>query len=309
MNIVSLTKEFGFAECYIFPTDPFVQYERRLSDGALHHDALKLVFDVKSEFAWANAIVTMIWPYRPYAESIPVSGYYPSSNAGYHAANKVLKTLKSQEIRAERAYVPVHEMFSRSGIGIQLKNGLTAIPQYGTRFSVQTLIACLPDVCYTSMQPQLQSRCKDCHACERVCPSNAIDGNGYSCEKCARAYMCGEPMDEWVMDALTSILGCELCQSVCPYNNKIESICEMPDAFALEKLLCGDIKPALQIVGMNLKKNGRLQQHACIVAAKQGRTDLIPLIETLSHDPSEAVRVAAEYALKHLEQYESRRKN
>ncbi len=305
MNIVSLAKEFGFAECYVFPTDPFEQYKRRLTDGALHQDALKLICDMKSEFDWANAIVALISPYKPYAGSIPISGYYPSSNAGYHAANKVLKSLENQGIRAERAYVPVHEMLSRSGIGVPLKNGLTAIPPYGTRFSVQTLIACLPDACYTPFQSRQESRCKDCHACERICPSHAIDSAGYSCKKCARAYMCGEPMEDWVMDALTSILGCELCQSVCPYNRKIESIYEMPEAFQLEKLLSGDINPALKIVGTNLKKNGRLQQHACVVAAKQGRTDLIPLIETLLNDPREAVRVAAEYALSRLKSIEN----
>ena len=107
-------------------------------------------------------------------------------------------------------------------------------------------------------------------------------------------------MADWVMDALTSILGCELCQSVCPYNRTIEPITDMPDAFRLEKLLSGEIKPALRIVGTNLKKNGRLQQHACVVAAKQGRTDLVPLIENLLDDPREAVRVAADYALRCL---------
>jgi epoxyqueuosine reductase QueG len=304
MNIVSLAKAFGFSECYIFPVDPFVQYERRLMDGALHHDALQLVGNVKTGFDWANALVALISPYRPYADAIPVSGYYPSSNAGYHAANKLLSNMDAAGVRVERAYVPVREMLIRNGIGIPLKNGLTAIPPYGTRFSVQTLIACLSDVAYTPERAVQSSRCENCHACERVCPSHAIDSGGYTCEKCARAYMCGEPMEDWVMDAMTSILGCELCQRVCPYNQGIEPITKLPDAFKLEKLLSGDIKPALQIVGTNLKKNGRLQQHACVVAAKQGRTDLIPLIEHLLGDSREAVRVAARYALNRLKSTE-----
>ncbi len=300
MNVVSLAKEYGFAECYVFPADPFVHYKRRLMDGALHHAGINLNGDVKAEHGWANALVALILPYRPYAESISVSGYYPSSNAGYHAANKLLASLSGQGIRAERTYVPVRELLIRGGIGVPLKNGLTAIPPYGTRFSVQTLIAGLPDVCYTPAREPEEPRCKGCHACERACPTHAIGANGYTYEKCARAYMGGEPMADWVMDALTSILGCELCQSVCPYNRTIEPITDMPDAFRLEKLLSGEIKPALRIVGTNLKKNGRLQQHACVVAAKQGRTDLVPLIENLLDDPREAVRVAADYALRCL---------
>jgi len=304
MNVVSLAKEFGFSECFVFPVDPFVHYKRRLIDGALHHAGTNLDGDVCSEHDWASAIVALILPYRPYADSIPVSGYYPSGNAGYHAANKILTSLGERGIRAVRAYVPVREMLIRSGIGIPLKNGLTAIKPYGTRFSVQTLIAELPDVLYTPAREAEESYCKSCHACERVCPTNAIGENGYTYEKCARAYMGGEPMEKWVMDALTSILGCELCQSVCPYNRDIEPISDMPDAFELEKLLSGDIKPALRIVGTNLKKNGRLQQHACVVAAKQGRTDLIPLIEKFLNDPREAVRVAAKYALNRLKSTE-----
>ncbi|MPN60284.1 hypothetical protein SDC9_208010 [bioreactor metagenome] len=107
-------------------------------------------------------------------------------------------------------------------------------------------------------------------------------------------------MENWVMDALTCILGCELCQRVCPYNFGIEPISEMPDAFRLEEILQGNVKPALEIVGKNLNKQGRMIQHACVVAAKQNRTELIPLIEPLTSDPREGVRVAAEYALSHL---------
>lgn len=107
-------------------------------------------------------------------------------------------------------------------------------------------------------------------------------------------------MEPWVMDAMTCILGCELCQKVCPYNHGIEPLEDVPDAFRLEEILSGNIKPVLQIVGKNLNKQGRVIQHACVIAAKQGRTDLIPMIERWLTDEREAVRVAAGYALEKL---------
>ena len=107
-------------------------------------------------------------------------------------------------------------------------------------------------------------------------------------------------MEDWVMDALGCILGCELCQKICPYNAGIEPIDEMPDVFRLEELLKGNVKPALEIVGKNLNKQGRIIQHACVVAAHQGRRDLIPLINPLLTDERKGVRVAAQYALEHL---------
>ena len=42
MDIQALAAEFGFAGCFVFTTEPFVQYERRLQDGALHWAANNL---------------------------------------------------------------------------------------------------------------------------------------------------------------------------------------------------------------------------------------------------------------------------
>ncbi len=300
MDMQKLAKNYGFSECFVFTTEQFIYYERRLNSGALHSAARELTIDVGADSPWANALLALIYPYRPYTDDIPVSGNYPSSNASYHAARALIKKLGSLGVRAERAEVPVREMLLRGGVGSPLKNGLTYLPGFGTRYSVQTLLVDLPEPVYTPAKEPEPVRCDGCHACERICPSRAITDAGYDFRACARAYMGGEPMEDWVMDALGCILGCELCQRICPYNLGIEPISEPPEAFRLEELLQGNVKPALEIVGKNLNKQGRMIQHACVVATKQNRTDLIPLIEPLTSDPREGVRVAAAYALKHL---------
>ena len=300
MNIDTLATDYGFAACFVLTTEEFIHYERRLADGALHWAGTDLTVDLKATNPWANAILTLILPYRPYADEIPVSGNYPSSNAAYHASNRLIEQLHASGIQAERAYVPIRELLTRNGIGVMLKNGLTYIPGFGTRYSVQTLIANLPEPNYTPKREPIATRCSGCHACERICPSGAISARGYEFKSCARAYMGGDPMEPWVMDAMTCMLGCELCQKVCPYNAGIEPIDEMPDAFRLEEILTGHIKPVLAIVGKNLNAKGRVIQHACVIAAKQGRTDLIPLIEPWLADEREGVRVAAAYALEKL---------
>ena len=300
MDLQALSREYGFAACYVFATEPFVYYERRLQDGALHSAGTDLSPDLKKTAPWANAIVALLYPYRPYADEIPVSGNYPTSNAAFHASNKLMKRLRAEGVKIEREYVPIRELLTRSGIGTPLKNGLTYIPGFGTRYSVQTLAADLPEPSFTPTQTPAPARCATCHACERICPSGGISENGYDFKACARAYMGGDPMEDWVMDAMTCILGCELCQKVCPYNAGIEPIREMPDAFRLEEILAGHIKPVLEIVGTNLNKKGRIIQHACVIAAKQGRTDLIPLLEPWLTDEREGVRIAADYALRKL---------
>jgi len=300
MDIQALAAEHGFAACYVFQTEPFTNYERRLKDGALHWAATDLSDDVRKEAPWANAIVALIYPYRPYADGIPVSGNYPASNASYHAAGKLLRSLNEAGVRAGRAEVPIRELLTRNGAGTMLKSGLTYLPGFGTRYSVQTILVKLPNPQYTPAKTSEKVGCCGCHACERICPSGAISDDGYDFRACARAYMGGDPMDQWVMDAMNCILGCELCQRVCPYNFGITPIAEMPDAFHLEEILKGNIKPVLQIVGKNLNKKGRIIQHACVVAARLDRKDLIPLIEAWVDDEREAVRVAAGYALEKL---------
>ena len=302
MDLQALSKEMGFAACYVFTTEPFVYYERRLQDGSLHSAGTDLSTDLKKTAPWANAIVALLYPYRPYADEIPVSGNYPTSNAAFHASNKLMKRLRADGVKIEREYVPIRELLTRSGIGTPLKNGLTYISGFGTRYAVQTLAADLPEPSFTPTQTPAPTRCPTCHACERICPSGAISENGYDYKACARAYMGGDPMEDWVMDAMTCILGCELCQKICPYNAGIEPIREMPDAFRLEEILSGHIKPVLEIVGTNLNKKGRIIQHTCVIAAKQGRTDLIPLLEPWLADERESVRIAADYALRKLKE-------
>ena len=302
MNLETLAQEHGFAACFVFTTEEFVHYERRLADGALHWAGADLTNDIAAIAPWANAILALIYPYRPFADTIPVSGNYPSSNAAYHASNRLMEQLRATGIQIERAYVPIRELLTRNGVGSPLKNGLTLIPKFGTRYSVQTLIANLPAPDYTPARQPPETRCNGCHACVKICPSGAIGDNGYDFRACARAYMGGDPMEQWVMDAMTCMLGCELCQKICPYNAGIEPIDEMPDAFRLEEILAGHIKPVLAIVGKNLNKQGRIIQHACVIAAKQCRTDLIPLIEPWTKNEREGVRVAANYALEQLRQ-------
>ena len=302
MDVEALAAEQGFAACFVFTTEEFVHYERRLENGALHNAGYDLTANLSQVHPWANAILALIYPYRPYRDEIPVSGNYPTSNASYHASGAVMRQLNAGGVRTECAEVPIRELLTRNGTGVMLKNGLTLLPGLGTRYSVQVLACALPEPVYTPKREPILTRCSACHACEKVCPSGAISEGGYDFRACARAYMGGDPMEEWVMDAMTCILGCELCQKVCPYNAGIEPIDEMPEAFQLEEILAGRIKPVLAIVGKNLNKQGRVIQHACVIAAKQGRTDLIPLIKPWLVDEREGVRIAAAYALKKFAQ-------
>ncbi|MDO4573404.1 MAG: 4Fe-4S double cluster binding domain-containing protein, partial [Clostridia bacterium] len=152
---------------------------------------------------------------------------------------------------------------------------------------------------YDDRDGALQS-CADCGRCQRACPAEAIDETGYHFQKCLRAHMGKERMPDWVMEKMRSMLGCDICQQVCPCNAGLECVPAMPEAFSLERLLKNDIREALELVGFNQKSGGRLLAHAAVLAANLNRYDLLPLLEPLCSDPREAVRAAAEYAISRL---------
>ena len=107
-------------------------------------------------------------------------------------------------------------------------------------------------------------------------------------------------MPEWVMDAMGSLLGCELCQHACPANASVRPVERALPEFELVRLLSGDLKPALALIGKNENGGGRLVAQAAVLAAKQERHDLLPLIESLTGDARPLVRQAALYAIKKL---------
>jgi epoxyqueuosine reductase QueG len=110
-------------------------------------------------------------------------------------------------------------------------------------------------------------------------------------------------MPDWVMEKMTCLLGCEVCQDVCPLNRFIRprpvSSAEA-EAFDLGKLIAGDIKPALALVGKNMKKGGKLTAQAAVLAANRNRTDLLPLLEEQAAQTDGPLKDTLLWAISHL---------
>lgn len=299
MNISSLATKYGFAEAYVLRPDKFDHYERRLEHGALHIGGTRLLADVQAEHPWATAILALIWPYVPYAEELPLCSNYPPAHAAYLACNEFLTALEEQGVRAARVNVPVRELFMRSGLGIALKNGLTAMPAHGTRFTMQCLAIALSDVHYDDAPPL--GACLDCGACEQVCPMKAIDEEGFHPNTCLRAFMGKNAMPKRVMERMNKMLGCERCQYCCPHNAEQTFVTELPEAFAYERLLQDDVQEALALLGSNQQTGAKLKAHAAVMAAHENRLDLLPLIEAAQDDPRELVSAAAKFAISRLQ--------
>jgi len=304
MNLAEMVKNAGFAAGYLLPVPRYEEWTRRRASGAFAPEADWIEGDPAAAWPWANALLLLIWPYAPYAPDAALSGYYPASNQSYHAMQALAKSLADQGVRAQRAAVPVKSLLVDHGLASCLDSDMLFIPGFGTRFVIQALMAALPedDLHFTPKQTPFEA-CIHCRRCQRGCPGGAISPKGYDWRGCLRAYEDGPKMPEWVMEKMTCLLGCEVCQDVCPLNHFIRPrpLTEAEsDAFRLDRLIAGDIQPALALIGKNMKKGGKLTAQAAVLAANRKRTDLLPLLEERAAQTDGPLKDTLLWAISHL---------
>ena len=135
----------------------------------------------------------------------------------------------------ERSYA------TRAGLGWIGKNTMLLHPKRGSFFFIGFILTTLP-LTYDSPLPD---RCGTCSACLNICPTQALTPHHLDAKRCI-AYLTlehkGDIEDPDLRKKMgTYLAGCDLCQEVCPWNQK-ENLAHEKNLAARPLLSCPPLK-------------------------------------------------------------------
>ena len=236
-----------------------------------------------------------------------------------------LEHLAGRPVR-QRAYVDTgplleRELAARAGLGWFGKNTMLIHPRRGSYFFLGVLLTDLP---LEPSAPFREDHCGTCRRCLDACPTGALLGRDERGAPVMDARLCISyltielkgPIPEELRSAIGNrVFGCDICQEVCPWNEKFSGPTAEP-AYAPRDGLDGVslIDLAARLLDMSGKafmrefrdspvsrarRNGLLR-NVCVALGNSGSEAAIPVLERAARDRSELVREHARWALERM---------
>lgn len=206
-----------------------------------------------------------------------------------------------------------HDLAQRAGLGWIGKNSMLINPRFGSFFFIAELfldIEIEPDLPFSA------DRCGNCRRCIEACPTQCIHPNRTIDSNRCISYLTIEnrgmiPQD--LRHRLQNwIFGCDICQMVCPWNQRIT------EPIDDKELVSGDLwksLDSLQLVGisteefsnkfaespLNRSKRAGLLRNAAVTLGNIADPLSIPALEkSLFTDPEPIIRAHAAWALSRI---------
>lgn len=236
-----------------------------------------------------------------------------------------LEDLAKRPIR-HLAYVdtgPVleRELAMRAGLGWFGRNTMLIHPRRGSYFFLGVLLTDLP---LSPSKPFEDDHCGTCRRCLDACPTGALLGRDESGAPVMDATRCISyltielkgPIPRELRPAIGNrIFGCDICQEVCPWNERFAAPTTEP-AYSPRADLDHPslIDLATRLLGMSGKaflrefrdspvsrarRNGLLR-NVCVALGNWGLPEAVPVLELAAKDRSELVREHALWALERI---------
>ena len=241
-----------------------------------------------------------------------------------------LEGLAGRPIR-RRAYVDTgplleRELAVRAGLGWFGRNTMLIHPRRGSYFFLGVLLTDLP---LEPSTPFAEDHCGTCRRCLDACPTGALRGydehgapvmDATSCISYLTIELRG-PIPVELRPAIGNrVYGCDICQEVCPWNDRFSTSSREPDYAPRPELdnpsLIGLAKRLLEMSGKaflreyrdspvaRARRNGLLR-NVCVALGNWGAQEAVPVLERAARDRSPLVREHAEWALARISRRES----
>ncbi len=237
-----------------------------------------------------------------------VDAFYVAKNESYREAQSMMKDLEQQGVRAWLlSNLRLKPIATRSAGLTRGRNTINYHGDFGSKFCMELIgLNVIPEgKCKEAKKAQLS--CDTCRRCMKACPGGAITEEGFVKEKCIRFYMMsGKPMPEHLRSFVGAkggsyaIIGCDLCQRVCPGNQVMEDKrCLAEGDFSLEEMLDPTAEMLQRfgaLYGRNYAIRNRIIAQALLAAGNSGDEKYLPRIEMLKDSPSPPVREHAAWA-------------
>ncbi len=258
----------------------------------------------------------LIFEYSPYKilnkkEYAMVDAYYFVSNSSYHKAKELADDLSKLDFNAEYRFDLNYKKLAIEtdfcGFGI---NTLCYLKGLGSHFVMQA-VEVEGEFEHSSVSLKINLNCDECLKCQTKCPTGAISKDFFDYKKCLR-HLQENPEQitlEQAKKMQNKMLGCDLCQAVCPYNKeqlRVDMPVALKELLKLEILL--DILKSSKktkeiltpLIGANYAKVKILLPMALIAAGNSGNINLMKKIEFFKDYNNELVRKNANYAINNL---------
>ena len=331
----TLIKDFGFHHFGFTPLETpmsFTFYRQWIEES--HHGSMTFLenhmatkADPRSLWPLARSAIVVAIPYMPHPE--PVSLPFQNATISLYARGRDyhhwLSERMEQLIEKFKAEYPEdfflaatdskplleRDLARRAGLGWIGKNTCLIHEKEGSLFFLGEILTSLS---LPSPEVLAPDRCGTCNRCLEACPTGAlVQPRVLDARRCI-SYLTIEAKDDPPSSLRNGIgswlFGCDICQTVCPWNEKAFGLKSRPMEPFDRNGLIEEMRWVLtssgkaiqrRLAGTALLRAGphKLKRSALIVAANNELIELLPEIRNI-HLSSERLRPLAEWALNAL---------
>ena len=206
--------------------------ERKLLSKPFYESSLSgFSFSPPAEIPESSAVITVAIPqpvsrvtfhHRGGVFTAAIPPTYISREDTQKVTRLLEEILEPEGYRVARAALPQKLLAVRAGLGEYGRNNVFYLPGEGSFFRLTAFFSDFPCIEDRWREPLLMEQCSDCRACLRKCPTGCISEERVlvRADRCLTYFNESEKdFPDWLQGSWhNALVGCMICQEVCPAN-------------------------------------------------------------------------------------------